>query len=290
MKKIFLPVYKLIYLVFVTVLRVHRVPFLYKLVKDINGMLVGLLRKDSVQVLGHTIFLDAKDSLWLSINGVYEPELTALLPTIVRPGARIIDIGANIGYYTLQFARAAGGGGRVFAFEPDAENFRLLKKNLEVNGYKNVEAVRNAVSSKPGSLRLYISHENMGDHRVYPRYDGQPYEEIEAVSLDQYFKDDAGRFDLVKMDIQGAEMKALEGMTGLLERNTDIKIMAEFCPSALKLCGSDPAAFLGLLVKLGFKLYTVGGGGSLSAPQDPAALLERVGYVNDAAANLYCSR
>lgn len=290
MKKLFLPVYKAIYFIFVTVLRVHKVPFLYSLVKDINGLLVGLVRRDFVDVLGHKIFLDAKDSLWLSINGVYEPELTALVPNIVRPGARIIDIGANIGYYTLQFARSAGPGGRVYAFEPDAENFRLLGKNLEANGYKNVDAVRKAVSNATGKLRLYISHENMGDHRVYPKYDGQACEEIDAVSLDEYFKDDAGAFDLVKMDIQGAELTALEGMTALLARNSEIKLMAEFCPSALKLCGSDPAAFLGLLVKLGFKLYTVGEGGRLSAPEDPAALLERVGYVNDAAVNLYCSR
>src|SRR5262249_36182110 len=152
-------------------------------------------------------------------NGVYEPFETGLLQNQLRPGDVVVDVGANIGYYTLLFARCVGPRGRVFAFEPDQTNFDLLRRNVERNGYTNVTLVRKAVAAQSGKLRLYLCEDNKGDHRTYDSHDGRPSLEIDAVSLDDYFAGERGSIALIKMDIQGAEEGALRGMRRLLADN-----------------------------------------------------------------------
>ena len=78
---------------------------------------------DFAEVMGHQMYLDPKDTLDLSINGVYEPFETSLVLDEVREGEVVLDIGAHIGYYTLIFAKLVGPLGKVFAFEPELENF-----------------------------------------------------------------------------------------------------------------------------------------------------------------------
>ena len=83
-------------------------------------------------VQGHKMFLDSEDSLNLSINGIYEENETALIKKEIEQGNIVLDIGANIGYYTLIVAKLVGKNGKVFAFEPDPTNFALLKKILKL--------------------------------------------------------------------------------------------------------------------------------------------------------------
>ncbi len=94
-----------------------------------------------VWVQGHKLFLDKLDTLELATREIYEPLETQLLLKRLKPGQTFVDIGANIGYYTLLAARQVGPAGRVYAFEPDEENFKLLQKNTEINGYSNVTSV-----------------------------------------------------------------------------------------------------------------------------------------------------
>src|SRR3989338_49637 len=98
--------------------------------------------------------------------GVFEPYETAIFRDVVRPGMTIIDIGANIGYFTVIAATRAGATGHVIAFEPAPENFEMLTKTIESNGFKNVETHMMAIADTDGTLTLNLFGTNKGKHSV----------------------------------------------------------------------------------------------------------------------------
>ncbi len=109
-------------------------PIINKILKNIEGN----LKTEFAEVQGSKMFLDPGDSLNLSINGVYGELDTQIIREQIKEGDIVIDVGANIGYYTLIFAQLVGKTGKVFAFEPEPKNFEILKKNIEINNYGNV--------------------------------------------------------------------------------------------------------------------------------------------------------
>jgi len=245
----------LIYKASARILAGHRIGELYS-IGVVHRFIVSSLKPDFVTIQGHRMFLDSKDSLRLSIFP-YEPFQTELAKKEIKKGDTVLDIGANIGYYALIFAKLVGEEGKIFAFEPDPDNFALLKKNVEINGYRNVILVPKAVTNKTGKIRLYLSDYNKGDHRIYDSHDGRNSTEIEAIRLDDYFKNYNGRIDFIKMDIQGAEGGVIQGMPLLLQKTKNLKIATEFWPAGLKRFGIQPEGYLKLLLKRGFKLYHI---------------------------------
>ena len=121
------------------------------------------------------------------------------LRSYVKPGEVVIDIGANVGYYTLIAARLVGETGRVYAFEPDPTNFAILDKNVRLNGFRNVVLEQKAVSNEPGSIELFLHEGAAGDHRIYQFFQDQGAVEVEAVALDDYFEDVNGKIDFEKL-------------------------------------------------------------------------------------------
>jgi len=207
------------------------------------------------------MFLDSLDSLCLSVNEVYEPCILEIVNREVRKNDVVLDIGANIGYFTLIFARLVGEGGKVFAFEPDPINFELLKKNIEINGYKNVVLVQKAVSEKSETAKLYVSEINKGDHRIYDSGpdDVRKVVEIETVRLDDYFQDYAGKINFVKIDTQGAEGAVISGFLSTLQKDQckNTKIITEFWPKGEWIFHTDSKQTLASFLDLGFKLYDI---------------------------------
>jgi FkbM family methyltransferase len=261
----------------------------------ILGQLIPLLLKSArspvvENVHGHRMFVDEKDSMGLSIDPHFEPLETQLLSEAAKPGFVVADVGANIGYYALIFAKRVGASGKVFAFEPDQDNFRLLSENIRLNGYGNVTLVQAAVSNEKGQLSLYRNEANRMDHRTYDPGEGWAHIPIEAVRLDDYFASGM-KVDLIKMDIQGAEPKALAGMSGILSRNPSIKLVTEFWPYGLRRGGSDPADFLAQLTRMGFRFTRIDERSKRIVPTSPQELLATLDE-NDkwAATNLVCSR
>ena len=252
------------------------------------GLLFNLFKPSSVMVQGHRMWLDDRDTLELATHEIYEPMETDIFKKQIKPGNTVLDIGANIGYYTLISARLVGPLGRVYAFEPDPANFRLLQKNVEANGYANVVLVNKAVSNKTGKLRLYLNPANRGDHRVYDSKDGRPSLEIETVALDRFFKPLDKKIHFIKMDIQGAEALALEGMKGLVGKNKRIKLVTEFSPASLKLAGSRPESYLKSLKLLGFSLFEISEKKKSIQPVKPAQLLKRPWGGSEDYTNLLC--
>lgn len=214
------------------------------------------LKSSFAIVQGHRMYLDSEDSLNLSLNGIYEALETKTISDIVSKGDIVLDIGANIGYYTLILARLVGNGGKVYAFEPDPSNFALLKKNVAINQYKNVVLINKAVSDKEGDIPLYLDNQNKGGHRLFaPKKPSHVAIEVESIFLDSFFLDKDDNISFIKMDIEGAEFNAIKGMYNLLSSNDRIKILTEFSPGELTRSGVRPVKFLKLLNSLGFKLY-----------------------------------
>jgi FkbM family methyltransferase len=261
----------------------------FYIVRVINGFVMSRLRSPVAAVDGHKMLLDSRDTLKLSIRGIYEPMGTEIAKKDIKPGDVVIDIGANIGYYTLIFARLVGEEGRVFAFEPEPGNFSLLKKNIEINGYKNVILVKKAVSNETGKTRLYLSKSDNVNHRIYDSQDGRSCIEIESIRLDDYFSDN-NKIDFIKMDIQGAEGKALQGMEHILKSNDDIKVMMEFSPVGFEKQNMDPEGTLKLLAGSGFTIYEILEREKKTKQVDTAELLKKYTPARNNSANLLLLR
>jgi FkbM family methyltransferase len=192
--------------------------------------------------------------------GTYEETTTRLFKRLVKPGMVVVDLGAHIGWYTLLAARSVGETGRVYAFEPSQANFLFLLRNLDLNGIHNVIPVRKAVSNTTGPMTLFLGqHGRTGLNTLYPnRFTGGDVVTIEAITLDDFFeKEGWPRIDLVKMDIEGAEPAALEGMTRLIQKMDSMKLIVEFFPTTLQAAGASPQQFLERLLGLGLSVQVI---------------------------------
>ncbi len=209
----------------------------------------------------HTVFLNPQDleiTRRMLTLASWEPFETEVFEQVLRPGMTLVDVGANIGHYTLEAARRVGAAGRVIAFEPEPNNFELLCRNIEANRYANVTPVRKALSNHSGVARLALSAENLGGHHLeYASGDSRSIA-IEMLTLDEYFRGTAQAVDVLKMDAEGSELFILEGMSELLHFNPNLILFTEFCPAALEAAGCSPLRFLEKLASHGFQIGIIG--------------------------------
>jgi FkbM family methyltransferase len=223
----------------------------------------------------------------------YEQETTELFSDCVETGMSILDIGAHVGYYSLLAAKLAGPTGKVISFEPDPDNYSLLLRNIEENGYTNITAVNQGITSTTGVGTLILSGLDNGRHSIY--HHGLPEKgsvSISTTSVDDYF----GALgwptvDLIKMDVEGAELEVLLGMTGLLDRSHNIKLIMELNPVLLKNADVEPKSLLTRIESLGLTLHQVRSG---VAPQrlqssEMGPLIDRL-FSSQDSINLYCTK
>lgn len=209
---------------------------------------------------GFDLFLDPDDvhiSRIIALTGTYEPVETEFLKKIVKTGMNVVDIGANIGFFTVLFSRLVGLHGKVIAFEPSPRSFHILEKNLQ-NCSSNVTILNKAISDYTGVEKFYLSQENFGDNRfsgsqILNTDDYRDSIETGVIRLDDYFQNDS--VDLLKIDAQGAEMKILKGGRKTIDRNANLKILIEFWPIGLMAQGTSGKDFLHSLKNLGFEIY-----------------------------------
>jgi FkbM family methyltransferase len=247
---------------------------------------------DTVEAQGHLLYVEPHDravGARLRRRGVWAAAETELCKRELRPGMRVLDVGANIGYFTLLFARLVGPTGHVYAFEPEPRNFDLLQRNVARNRYANVTAVPKAVSRASGRQQLYKSPDNLGDHRLAHGPADRDSIDVTVVALDEFFAGDR-RVDFIKLDIQGAEYGALQGARALLARSNPLCLITEFWPAGIRACGDDPEEYLRELAALGLRLCVIGPG---SRPQlvpldGPAALHALV--QRDREVDLFCRK
>lgn len=219
-------------------------------------------------------------TLWR--EGIWEPTETDAMLEALRPGDTFVDVGANIGYYTMLAAQRVGPEGRVFAFEPDPESYAILVKNVARAGFDQVVTIPKAAGAEPGELELFLSTANRGDHRSYDP-GGRPSVKVEMIRLDDYFVDVPGSLHMIKLDTRGAECTILQGMRKLLAAHPETHLFVAFYPSFLRAMGSDPHTCFGVLVASGFGLEVVR---ESSHVVEPISLSSLVAEDRDAALRL----
>ena len=226
-------------------------------IKIIMKKIESNFKSDYAIVQGSKMFLDPGDSLDLSINGVYGELDTKIIREEIHEGDIVIDVGANIGYYTLIFAQLVGSSGKVFAFEPEPKNFEILKKNIEINNYQNIVAEQKIVSDKSGIVKLFIAEHGIVGHRINQEKSSQKFIEVESIILDNYIKklNLDNKINFIKIDVEGSEPKVLEGTKEIIKKSNQLKIFTEFNREVVKEYGIEPKEMIDLFYRNGFKIY-----------------------------------
>lgn len=194
----------------------------------------------------------------LLTTGKYEPLQTNLFLEYLHPGTTVLDVGANVGYYTVLASEKVGPKGVVFSFEPDPENFQLLKENLHLNSCKNVQAEQKAVTNQDAEIEFTIEATNKGESAVASENSKGKRYRIPGVRIDTFLPlQKVKKLDVIKIDIEGAEIQALQGMKQTIATSNSLTLFIEYNPSRIKLYGSKPDDLLKLLEGLGFTLKTI---------------------------------
>lgn len=211
-----------------------------------------------IRVWGHPIraaSLDRFVFLALHRAGLMGKEEVRLLEKLVEPGMQILDVGANIGLYTVLLARLAGEAGRVFAFEPEPNLFSLLCENCAANEELNVTPFQCAAGDANGRATFQRATFNSGDNRLGASKRGAQSIEVEVARLDEVLPMRTVQF--IKLDVQGHELAALTGMQQLLASSPDVRVLFEFWPAGLRAANASPELLLTFFHERGFVIYEV---------------------------------
>ncbi len=216
------------------------------------------------------------DPFWFRLELLtqrHEIETLTQLDRLAAPGMTMLDIGAHVGYYASRYARVLGPNGRIFAFEPHPRTFATLQRN--VRQMPQVTAVQLALSEQEGTAELHdylmmsasgslhydesmvaLQKAQTHDNDIAPRI-GQPFSAqtftVRTTPVDDFLAAQGiSQVDLVKMDIEGAEIGALRGMRRTINNSPNLLLVMEYNPQALKAFGHDPVAALSEVQALGF--------------------------------------
>lgn len=214
--------------------------------------------------------------IWISDpirrGDAYDPDTQALLQDMILPGDTMLDIGANIGWFTVVGSRLVGPRGRVVAIEPDPRNARLLRRNVARNRCRNVTVHEVAAGAESCTARLYRSDDNQGDHRLEVTSDRTEWVDVPVRPIDVLLARRPGSADVIKIDTQGSEVAVLQGMQATLDRNPTARIVLEFWPFGLERCGTSVEALLDLLTRRPVVMWLQRADGSMQRT-GPEALL-----------------
>lgn len=169
-------------------------------------------------IQGNKMILSLKDlgiSRELALYGFHEKNSTKQIKKILKHGMKVVEVGANIGYYVLIEAKLIGKDGFIYAFEPSPGNFELLKRNIALNRYKNVEIYQKAIGSESGTSKFFVANRSNLSSLIKREdwiglYDDNNGIDVEVIKLDEFLKDK--KVDLVRMDIEGYELEVLKGL------------------------------------------------------------------------------
>ena len=217
------------------------------LVTEVEGMIVGVPGKEWRAAAYH------------AFRGAMEPGLTKYFRSVITPGAVVVDVGANVGFYTLLAAKLLQGKGRIYSFEPTPRTYEILKDNVQVNGFLELGIIHLyplAVTDKTGKARLAVFNADCGHNTLFDDGHADAEIEVSTTSLDDILATQ-DRVDVVKIDAEGAEPFILRGMKHVIERNPEIRIVLEFAPAHLRRAGVSSCALLDTIASFGFAIRRI---------------------------------
>lgn len=198
----------------------------------------------------HRLYVDTRDisvCSHLMTEGIWEQHVERVLADCVKPGMRCADIGANFGYYTVLLSAWAGRSGHVFSFEANPYIAKKLKKSVAINGLSEIVTVfPKAVSDKEEAVQFVYYDEFMGGGHIGDENSSSWTKNkinIETVKIDDILAD-VPQLEVMKIDIEGGELKALAGAQRIIERSKNLAIIIEFFPAAYETSTSTPLDFL----------------------------------------------
>ena len=196
--------------------------------------------------------------------------LAKIHPGLFR-GGDILDIGANIGYTASLFAQAGDPNARVYAFEPEPFNFRLLQTTVETRGLRGkVTPVHSAVGEQSGETKLWINDHHHADHRiatdsVRAKNENDDYVTVPMTSIDDFLagQGHTNPISLIKIDVQGYELAVCRGLAATVAREVNASIAVEYMPEAIIELGYDPLELLDWFSQHDFRMYSLRKNGQL---------------------------
>lgn len=212
----------------------------------------------------YSFVCDLRDSISREVcfTGSYEPQETALVSSILKPDSVFVDVGANWGYFTLLAANLISDNGVVLSLEPDPRLFQILDSNIARNKFRHITALQVAAADKPGTLKLagYEESEgNFGVSRIIA--DDEKHSSFYQVTIDaldnMLEKQNITKVDLMKMDIEGAEVFAIAGLKKHLKENRVKRLLLELHPAQLLKHGSSAAEIIETLQSYGYTPWTI---------------------------------
>lgn len=206
---------------------------------------------------GVSLHLDLADDVQREIHlRVFEPQETELVDELSRKGGTCLDVGANVGFYTCLMGLRVGRGGSVHAFEPEPRNVERIRTNVALNDLEETVRIHeHAVSDRAGRSVFHRHdevHSGWGSLERHPRHREEL--QVEAVTLDGFLgEEEIDEVDLLKIDVEGSELRVLRGARSALRHRKIRHILVEWNGYWSQRLRTDPSEFLGILTDSGYR-------------------------------------
>lgn len=209
---------------------------------------------------------------FLEQNEIYEPEIVQLMLRVLRQGDHVIDVGANIGYFTVLTAMLVGSSGRVTAYEPGPDNLPTLKENIKLNQLANVTVIEQPVWCREEKVTFYLNSDNRSSHslvdpggwfhNIKTRENPNPVE-MRAATIDSISTISARNTKLIKIDTEGSEQHVLEGASTFLDSYQPPYIVVELNPWGLTQAGHNERTLRNFMRDFGYEMFFLDKRGNL---------------------------
>jgi FkbM family methyltransferase len=212
-----------------------------------NGLTVRTGDAEALTAIftGQKMYVDPRDisvAPHLMLDGIWEPEITKVYRTLIKPDSIVIDIGANFGYFGIIAGTYVRSNGKIFLIEANSNLIPFIRKSIAVNGLDGVATVSNiGIADKETELQLQI----IGDYLGSSTFSGEQVEQsredfkvtghqkVRATTLDKYCAENKIKhIDVLKVDIEGYEETAYPGMQQIIKQSPNLKLLLEFTPDA----------------------------------------------------------
>jgi len=245
----------------------------------VGRLATWLLKREGIELPPYFL---APHRIALMFRPETDPEVIRIAEKLVAEGETVLDVGANVGLISRQFARLVGPGGSVLSFEPDEKTAFFLKRNT-----RNLPQVRIfgvALSDKNGTARFFLDPRSGTSNSLAEREVKGEVVAVPCQTMDDFLAENpVGSVSLIKIDVEGAEPLVLRGMNETLQKQCGARIIIEFSPDNLKQAGFSPHDLFEPLKSQGFAAQIVLPDGELQSAPDPETVirvLPESGYVN----------